>query len=1249
MREFSNFRVLIIDGDVDFALSLSNRLEIQKFTVETAVDAAGASAALERFEADAALIDLRLGGGVSPSGLDLIADLRRRRPAIICVMVTAFAELETVLEAWRAGADDLLIRPIDPPELFAVLERCIAKRKRLRGSEQRFRDFSDATSDWFWEMDENLRFSYFSDRFSDVTGVPRDSLLGKTREETGVPDIDPEVWEAHLADLAAHRSFRDFQHWRTLADGRQVYLSINGKAIFDEAGAFLGYRGAGRDITVRKRAEDALRQAHYELEQRVEERTTELLAANTRLVQEIAERNRAEAELRESEAHYREIFDESPVGIWESDWSAVKRFIDHLADHGVTDWRGFFTENPERLGQAYNLIRLVDVSRAVLKLYGVADVTTLAKIYRADTVPQDNLDGFREALLSLIEGPMTSHYEARERRADGAEIITRNTLAVPVNHFDDWSRVIYSVEDITERKHAGESLRKSEARYREIFDESPVGIWEDDWSDVKRMLDSFVVGGVTDLREYFHDNPGKLLEAYDLSKSVDISHATIEMFGAPNKQALMDWTQADLEPDEEIDGFLGSIIAFMAGETSFEFESPCYGYEGEPIVTSNRLVIPPQHRHDWSRVIYAIEDITKRKQAEKALRESDDRYALAVAGTNDGIWDWNIQTGENYFSPRWKAILGYGEDELTHHVDTFFDHVHPDDRALVDEANRAHFEKRKPNDLEFRMRHKDGHYVWVRERGQAVWDSDGKPLRMAGSLSDITERRAAEEAIRTRDAWLRGIMENAPMEIVLKDTDGKIMAISRNVAAEVGRPREDYIGRTTADFLPAKIAEIYMKADREVVESGRLVQQEVVEENPDGSPRHMLNAKFPLKDDKGKIIGICSLTTDVTEMKEVQAQLHQAQKMEAVGQLTGGIAHDFNNLLAIVMGNIELIQDEIDGDGALGGYLKAAFSAVDDAATLTQSLLAFSRNQPLMPKVADMNTLVRKMIGLVGRTLGDAIIIKTSFADDLAPVSIDSGQLQNALLNLVVNARDAMPNGGEIYIETGSLTVGGEGGESDPLAGPGDYVSLTVRDTGEGMPRDVLEHVFEPFFTTKEVGEGSGLGLSMVFGFVKQSGGHVTIHSEVGRGATVTLCLPTTTEAISDEKKPIRDLDARGGGETILFVEDDERVLHIIVDQLTGMGYEVHHARDGGAALDIVDRIPAIDLLLTDVKLPGGMNGAELALEMRRRLPSLPVLYASGHSAAELKKAGHLKDNADLIEKPFTRRELAAKVAAMLS
>jgi len=264
MGDFPNYRILIVDDDRDFAAALSAMLIDRGYAVETAVDGAAAGEVLGRFAAEAALIGLRPDGGDSP--LDPMAEMRRRQPDMVCVMVSDFTEVDTVLEAGRAGADDCLSKPIDPPLLFATLKRCIANRKRLRISEQRFRDITEASSDWFWEMDEDLRFSYFSDRFSEVTGVPHDSLLGKTREETGIPDVDAEAWQAHLADLAAHRSFRNFHHTRTRLDGSLVHLSVNGQAIFDEAGKFLGYRGVSTDITERILAEEALRAKSKEIE-----------------------------------------------------------------------------------------------------------------------------------------------------------------------------------------------------------------------------------------------------------------------------------------------------------------------------------------------------------------------------------------------------------------------------------------------------------------------------------------------------------------------------------------------------------------------------------------------------------------------------------------------------------------------------------------------------------------------------------------------------------------------------------------------------------------------------------------------------------------------------------------------------------------------------------------------------------------------------------------------------------------------
>jgi PAS domain S-box-containing protein len=772
-------------------------------------------------------------------------------------------------------------------------------------------------------------------------------------------------------------------------------------------------------------------------------------------------------------------------------------------------------------------------------------------------------------------------------------------------------------QDITERKRAEAELRDSQARLSDA---------------IESISEAFVL----------FDSEERLVACNDHYR---------EMFPLVADTMV---PGAKLEDLVRVTGERGQVMHDMASVDDW-VEKRLREYRldrKEPVelqLSDGRWVLASERRTREGGIVGIRVDITERKRDEQALRSSQTLLLDAIESFPGGfiLYDSDermILCNSQYrdFYPSIADILEPGVSFEALSRTAFAAGAVKGSAENVEAFMKKHSALYESGQGAYEQQLDDGRWVLCSVRSTA----DGG---IVGILMDITDVKRAEETVRTRDAWLKGIMENSPLEIVLKDTTGKIMAVSRNVHEAHGMSQEEIIGLRSSDFLPAKLAEIYMKADREVIETGLDMQQEIPRESEDGSFSYMLNAKFPLKDDAGLIVGTCSLSTDITEMKAVQAQLNQAIKMEAVGQLTGGIAHDFNNLLAIVMGNLELIENQAKDRNALAPYLDAAFSATDDAATLTQRLLAFSRNQPLMPKITDMNGLVSKMIGLFSRTLDDNIAILSDFGDALAPISIDPGQLENALLNLVVNARDAMPKGGEILIETDSLTVHETAAGSDLELAPGDYISLTVRDTGGGMERDVLDHVFEPFFTTKEVGEGSGLGLSMVFGFVNQSGGHVAISSKPGRGTTVTLYLPATTAKIVHEEKPDPDRDIQGDGKTILFVEDNDQLRRVVVAQLTSMGFQVHHARDGKSTLDALEKIPLIDLLLTDVKMPGGMDGVELARQARRRRPSLPVLYASGYSADALMKSGQLEDSAELIEKPFKRRALAARIASMLS
>ena len=502
----------------------------------------------------------------------------------------------------------------------------------------------------------------------------------------------------------------------------------------------------------------------------------------------------------------------------------------------------------------------------------------------------------------------------------------------------------------------------------------------------------------------------------------------------------------------------------------------------------------------------------------------------------------------------------------------------------------------------------------------------------------------------SREAHLRSILDTVPEAMIVIDEAGVVTSFSAAASQLFGYDADEVIGRNVKMLMPAPyqeehdgyISRYLETGEARIIGYGRVVKGQT----KDG-------AVFPLELAVGEARAngqriFTGFIRDLTARQKMEAELRQSQKMEAVGQLTGGVAHDFNNLLTVIAGNLEMLEANLE-DARQREMLREAQDAVQDGAKLTAQLLAFGRRQPLNPKPTDVGPLVSNFAELLRRTLGELIELSIVTTGSAHLAVVDAPQLQNALLNLAINARDAMPSGGRLTIEISHARLDADYAQAYPEIRTGRYVLIAVTDTGEGMPENVRERAFEPFFTTKPTGAGTGLGLSMVYGFVKQSEGHIQLYSELGRGTTVRLFLPLA-EAVQNAAEPMRgkaDLDVMpGGSETILLVEDDPRLRRVVSRRLRSLGYQVIEAENGANALTLLAAHPEIAMIFTDFVMPGGMNGDELAEAALAARPTVKILFTSGY--AEPAVARRKLRTGVWLKKPYTAIELAKRIRDVL-
>ncbi len=611
---------------------------------------------------------------------------------------------------------------------------------------------------------------------------------------------------------------------------------------------------------------------------------------------------------------------------------------------------------------------------------------------------------------------------------------------------------------------------------------------------------------------------------------------------------------------------------------------------------------------------------------------------------SDFLWVRDADTGVIlYLNDVWERITGH-RIPVGSHIREFFKSTHPEDVSRATQASKL---AQGGYDQLLRAIDSNGSIRWMRVRTFPVQNADGRVYRVVGIAEDVTDLQMAEEALRNSEERFRSLLEGSSDLVILLDNEGRFAYLNPSFETTLGYAIGDWIGRSGFDLVwPDDMHQARVTMARARHAPGAATAWRLRVKHADGSWRwlegtttnHLLNRA---------IAGFVVNCRDVTDKTRMELQFVQAQKMESIGRLAGGIAHDFNNLLTAIKGNLELALTEIRPDDPLFEFLTAADKGADSATSLTRQLLAFSRKQVIAPRVINLNDVVAHVRTLLSRLIGEDIRLEEFTARDLGAVRLDPSQAEQILINLAVNARDAMPRGGRLTIETGNVVLDQAYTLSHPYVTPGRYVMLAVSDTGTGMSADVRASLFEPFFTTKDSGRGTGLGLAMVYGAVKQNGGHIEVYSEPEHGAAFKIYLPAVNEQAEPAPEPRDDLRPRGN-ETILLVEDDERVRVVASRMLERLGYTVHAFSDGPSAIATVERMAEIPpLLITDVVMPT-MNGQVLTQRLLALRPTLKVLFTSGYTANVIVHHGVLEEGIEFLAKPYSLDQLARRVRDVL-
>jgi PAS domain S-box-containing protein len=635
--------------------------------------------------------------------------------------------------------------------------------------------------------------------------------------------------------------------------------------------------------------------------------------------------------------------------------------------------------------------------------------------------------------------------------------------------------------------------------------------------------------------------------------------------------------------------------------------------------------------------VLVFRDVTERVRLDNLLK---DMQATAKIGG----WEYDVEKKQVHWTEALYVMHEMPPGTMLTDRDLFA-MLHPDDQPRMRAAIERAIQFGTPNDFRARLINARGRELHVRIILQAE-RRDGRTVRLHGTMQDVTDLAIAESQLRETRDFYELTLNAIPTPVCFIDGKMKTTYANRAMQEWLGRSHDEIVGRHVREILEAdSLPELGGHIAAAMRGESVLATQSGVR---NGRPREWQTHLVPQVGANQEALGFFAILYDLTENKRLESRLLQAQKMEAIGQLTGGVAHDFNNLLGVVIGNLQLIERSVSDNPGLARKVHTAMRAAARGADLTKRLLAFARRQILDPTVVDLNRQLVGLTDLLQRSLGDSIEVRMLQEPGLWHTRVDAGQFENAILNLAINARDAMPQGGRLTVRTQNVVLDSAFCARHPQVEPGDFVSVSVTDTGCGIEPEVLKRVFEPFFTTKESGRGSGLGLAMVHSFAEQSGGLATIESTVDQGTTVQVLLPRSEELQSDREDTIVSKVAPGGSETILVVEDDADLRETVVTALSQLGYRALAAPNAASALRVLSGPEKIDLLFTDVMMPGGMLGPALAKRAREIRPDIEVLFTTGYAESTVLAGTASLSSGEVIHKPYRNEDLAMRIRHVL-